>query len=189
MVFHNTLYKKGLINPGPLCLINRDLSMLHQNGTLRAGSARIWNSIEIRDNRLARWFTEYYHFVMKRTARKMLNWVVIMMMVMLPVRSVLALPLAACDMHEAASHASGDHGAHAMHHAVESVRNGTADASDCCDSATHCGGDCGMGTGFSFIAPSVISVPSSIEHGIHSRFIDHLVFREIAPPFRPPANL
>jgi hypothetical protein len=126
---------------------------------------------------------------MNRTARNLLNWAVIMMMVMLPLRGVLALPLAACDMHETASHAAGDHGAHAMHHAAESVQTGTADASDCCDSAAHCGGDCGMGTGFSFIAPSVISVPSSTGPGIRSRVIDHLVFREITPPVRPPASL
>ena len=162
---------------------------LHQNGTWRALNARKWNSIEIQDNPLARGCTEYYHFVMNQTARNMLNWVVVIMMVMLPMRGVLALPQAACDMHEMAFHAAGDHSAHEMHHAVEPVQTETANASDCCDSATHCAGDCGMGTGFSFIAPSIISVPSSTGSGVRSRVTDHLVAREIAPPVRPPANL
>jgi len=126
---------------------------------------------------------------MKQPARKLLNWVVVIMMVMLPLRGGLALPQAACDMHEAASHAADDHSGHKMHHAVESVQTETADASDCCDSATHCGGDCGMGTGFSFMAPSIISVPSSTGPGVRSRVTDHLVARDIAPPVRPPANL
>ena len=119
----------------------------------------------------------------------MLNWAVVIMMVMLPMRGVLALTQAACDMHETASHAAGDHSAHEMHHAVESVQTETADATDCCDSAAHCGGDCGMGTVFSFIAPSVISVPSTTGPGVRSRVTDHLVAREIAPPVRPPAYL
>ncbi len=120
---------------------------------------------------------------------KALNWIVIALMVMMPLRSVLAVTQAACDMHAQSLSVEIDHSMHAMHQANQPDQADTAVIHDCCDSAMHCNNECSVGTTVSFISPPTISLPTSTEAVIHTRVNDDLVFREITPPVRPPAYL
>ncbi|MBT8129278.1 MAG: hypothetical protein KJP10_04745, partial [Gammaproteobacteria bacterium] len=96
---------------------------------------------------------------------------------------------APCDMHESASHEMGDHSMHMMHQMDESAQVEIAVSHDCCDSATHCGSDCGININVSFITQSVFALPALKKAAIHTSINSNLVFRELAPPIRPPAHL
>ncbi len=121
----------------------------------------------------------------------MLNWVLIAMMVMLPLRSVMAFAQTTCEMHDQASQAVEDHSMHMMHMMAEvtQVDAGEPQNSDCCDSGITCFADCSMGMSVSFIAQSAVMLPVMNEAAFNTVVNNNLVFRVLAPPIRPPANL
>ncbi len=123
--------------------------------------------------------------------RNLLSWVVIAMMVMMPLRGVLALTHTTCDMHDPASQVMDDHRMHMMHQVNEFVSMDVAESLECCccDSAMQCGSDCGIGINASCITQSVFTFPSLNTTTFHTFVNNNLVFRELAPPIRPPANL
>lgn len=113
------------------------------------------------------------------------------MMVMLPLRSVMASAQTTCEMHGPASQAVEDHSMHVMHLMTEDLHESAneADACCCCDSAMKCTGDCGIGMSVSFIAQSAIALPALNETAFRTHVDNNLVFRDLAPPIRPPENL
>jgi hypothetical protein len=126
-----------------------------------------------------------------KNTRNILNWVLIAVMVMLPLRSVMAFALTSCEMHDQASQAVEGHSMHMMHRMVENARSDTGDSqnSDCCNSGITCTGDCSIGMSVSFITPSVVMLPALNEAEFNPLVNNNLVLRDLTPPLRPPANL
>lgn len=120
----------------------------------------------------------------------MLNWILIAMMAMLPLRSVIAFDQSSCEMHDQAS-MEVDHSAHSMH-AMSDAAQPESDQSNnccCCDSDMKCSSDCGMGMSVSFLAQSVHTLPVLNQAAVRTHIDNSLVFRDLAPPIRPPASL
>ena len=128
---------------------------------------------------------------MDKNTRNIVNWVLIAMMVMLPLRSVMAVAHTACDMHDQASQVVEDHSMHMMHQMNEQAQMdaGKSQDSDCCDSEISCSADCGIGMSVSYIAQSTVMLPALYETAFNPLVNNNLVFRELTPPTRPPANL
>lgn len=140
---------------------------------------------------LAQSYREYYYLNVNKNTRNILNWVLIAMMVMLPMRSVMAFVDTACEMHDQASQTVKGHGMHMMHQMDEDARI-DADVSrnnDCCDSDVSCTGDCSTGVSVSFITQSAVMLPVLNKTAFNPLVSNHLVFRDPTPPLRPPANL
>jgi len=123
--------------------------------------------------------------------RSILNWVLIAMMVMLPLRGVMAVDESTCELHDQASQGVMDHAIHMAHVLAEDAGVDTAESSDCCccDNNMRCTSDCGIGTSVSFISQSAFTLPASTETAFHTHVNNDLVFRDPAPPVRPPASL
>ena len=137
---------------------------------------------------LAQSYREYYYLNVNKNTRNILNWVLIAMMVMLPMRSVMALAQSACEMHE---QAEKGHSMHMMHHIAKHAQSNTAESQnhDCCDSDISCTGDCSTGMSVSFITQSAVMLPVLNKTAFNVRVSNNLVFRDLTPPLRPPANL
>jgi hypothetical protein len=125
--------------------------------------------------------------VNKKT-RNILNWVLIAMMVMLPLRGVMAFAQATCEMH---GQATEDRSMHMMHQMAEDVQIGADESQnhDCCDSGISCTGDCGTGMSVSFITQSAVMLPALNKTAFNPFVNNNLVFRDLTPPLRPPENL
>ena len=112
------------------------------------------------------------------------------MMVMLPLRGVIALDRSTCEMHNEASQEVVDHRLHARHLMNEGVQMDANESQNCCsDLSTNCHNDCGIGTSVSFIMQSAITVPAQNATAFRTHVNNNLVFRDLAPPTRPPASL
>lgn len=111
------------------------------------------------------------------------------MMVMLPLRSVMALDQSACEMYNEASQEVIDHSLHAMHLMDEGVQMDADESQNCCsDLSINCNSDCGIGMSVSFIMQSAITFPAQNETEFRTHVNNNLVFRDLAPPIRPPAS-
>jgi len=120
----------------------------------------------------------------------MLNWIVIAIMVMLPLRGVIALDQSTCEMHNEASQEVVDHSLHEMHLMTEGAQIDTNESQNCCsDLSMNCNSDCGIGMNVSFIMQSAITFPAQNETAFRTHVNNNLVFRDLAPPIRPPASL
>ncbi|UCB56059.1 MAG: hypothetical protein JSW45_05890 [Thiotrichales bacterium] len=140
------------------------------------------------DIQLARRYGEYYHPVMHKQTRNMINWIVIAMMVMLPLRGVVAFEQSECDMHDQSAQMVHDH---SMHQLDDAMQMDVAESENCCccDMDKQCAMDCGIGASASIIVQSVPTMPS-LSGSVVLASVDHnLVFRELSPPIRPPASL
>lgn len=113
------------------------------------------------------------------------------MVVMLPLRSVMVFAQTTCEMHDLASQVANDHDMHVAHSMIEDTDEFAHDTDDCCccDSAMNCVSDCGVGMSASFITQSGIALPALNENVFRTLVNDNLVFRDLAPPIRPPAYL
>jgi len=133
----------------------------------------------------------YYYPDMRKRTRNTMNWIIIAMMAMLPLRGVMASVQSNCDMHEQATQHVHDHSMHMAHQVDQAVQQQAADSADCCccDSAMQCATDCGIGSSVSIISLSSIVIPSLGAAVLRDHVATNLVFRELAPPIRPPANL
>jgi len=140
---------------------------------------------------LAQSYREYYYSNVNKNTRSILNWVLIAMMVMLPMRSVMAFAQSACEMHDQASQAVKGHNMHMMHQIAEDAQSDTAESQnhDCCDSNISCTGDCSTGMNVSFITQSAVMLPVLNKTAFNVLVSNNLVFRDLTPPLRPPANL
>ena len=110
------------------------------------------------------------------------------MMVMLPLRSVLAFDQTTCQMQGEASQEMVDHSMHMM---FEVAQVDTNEIHNCCsDSGMTCSNnDCGMGMSVSFIMESANPVPALTKTSLRTHVNNILVLRELTPPTRPPAYL
>lgn len=126
---------------------------------------------------------------MKRNARTTISWIIIAMMAVLPLRVAMASAEPGCGMHEQASPAVHDHAMHAEHVMDAAVNHEHPASADCCccDGDMGCFGDCGPGSGVSVIVSPAISVPVLQGSAIITHVNKNPVFRELAPPIRPPA--
>jgi len=140
---------------------------------------------------LAQSYREYYYLNVNKNTRNILNWVLIAMMVMLPMRSVMAFVETACEMHDQASQVVENHSAHMMHQMDEDVQIDADESqnNDCCDSDISCTGDCSTGISVSFITQSAVMLPVWNKTAFNPLVSNNLVFRDLTPPLRPPANL
>lgn len=113
------------------------------------------------------------------------------MMVMLPLRGVMASSQSTCELHDEASQQVMDHDMHKAHMMAEDAGMDTDESNDCCccDNGMKCTSDCGIGTSVSFITQSTITVPAQNETAFRTHVNNNLVFRDPAPPIRPPASL
>lgn len=140
---------------------------------------------------LAQRYCEYYYSNMNKITRSILNWVLIAMMVMLPMRSVMAFAQSACEMHDHVSKAVENHSAHMMHQIAKDAQSDTAESqnNDCCNGGISCTGDCSTGMSVSFITQSAVMLPVLNNTAFNVLVSNNLVFRDLTPPLRPPANL
>ena len=112
------------------------------------------------------------------------------MMVMLPLRGVMAFDRSACEMHNYASEEVVDHSLHAMHLMTEGVKMDADESKNCCsDLSKNCYSDCGIGMSVSFITQSSITIPAQNKTAFRTHVNNNLVFRDLDPPIRPPASL
>ena len=112
------------------------------------------------------------------------------MMVMLPLRGVIALDQSACEMHNEASQEMVDHGLHTMHLMTDGVQMDANESQNCCsDLLMNCTSNCGIGMSLSLIMQSAITFPAQNETAFRTHVNNNLVFRDLAPPIRPPASL
>lgn len=121
----------------------------------------------------------------------MLNWVLIAMMLMLPLRGVMAVDETTCELHDQASTEVMGHNMHMAHLTADDVAIDAEQSNDCCccESSMNCTSDCGIGTSVPFISQSAIILPALNETAYHSHVDNDLIFRDLAPPVRPPASL
>lgn len=140
---------------------------------------------------LARQYREYYYLTVNKNIRNMLNWLLIAMIVMLPLRSVMAFAQTTCEMHGQASLEMAGHSMHMMHLMTGDAQagNSASQNGDCCKSGKTCTGDCCVGISVSFIMQSAVLLPAFNEAAFNPLVNTSLVFRNLAPPVRPPANL
>jgi hypothetical protein len=120
--------------------------------------------------------------------QRILNWMLIALMVMSPLRLVWADGQPNCDMHDQSAE---QHAEHHWHHSADANQYDVVDSGDCCccDSSASCGSDCGFSIGASVILPSGIDLALSNPSSIRTKIVNDLVFREFSPPTRPPAYL
>lgn len=120
----------------------------------------------------------------------MLNWILITLLVMLPMRAVLAIDQS-CQMHELGSQQSMGHHMHSGHTMPETDHDDAVASDDCCccESTVSCSYDCGMGTSASVIMQHALTVPVLNKSSFRTQVVDNLVFRELVPLSRPPAYL
>ncbi len=110
------------------------------------------------------------------------------MMVMLPLRSVLAISHHKCEMHHETSPEIMDHDMHAMHRAAGDARMDTDKSMNCCpDSSVKCSSDCSMGMSVTVITPVAVTLPVLNETVFRTYVSSDPVVRDPAPPVRPPA--
>ena len=135
---------------------------------------------------------EYYDLIVNKRTHNMLNWMLIVLMAILPLRNAAAFEQVNCQMHEQSSIEMSDHDMHAMHGMSHMDSSGdTAAAPDdccCCDNSMSCNGDCGVGLGASFIVQSAITVPAISGTTCRTHINATLVLRDVSPPIRPPQN-
>jgi hypothetical protein len=144
----------------------------------------------MRHLQLAQLYREYYHLNVNKNTRCIVNWILIIMMAMLPLRSVLAISHGTCKMHHEVSREMMHHDMHTMHRVADDARIDTDESMDCChDSGMQCSSDCSMVMSFSVITPTAISLPVLNETAFRTHVISDLVIRDLAPPIRPPACL
>lgn len=121
----------------------------------------------------------------------MLNWLLIVLMALLPLRNATAFEQVNCQMHDQSSMEMSGHDMHAMHGMshMDSSDTTAPDNCCCCDNGMSCNGDCGLGLGASFIVQSAITVPVISDTTCRIHINATLVFRDVSPPIRPPENL
>jgi hypothetical protein len=135
----------------------------------------------------------YYYRTVNKKTRHILNWMLVALMVMLPLRNVSALEQVNCQMHDQSSIEMNEHGMHGMH-GVSDIADADTDANEqhnccCCDSGMNCNGNCSLGPAVSFIMQPAITVPLINGTAFHSCINSPLVLTEFSPPLRPPINL
>jgi len=130
------------------------------------------------------------------STRNMFNWVLVTMMVMLPLRAVLAIDQSSCQMHdETDQHSSAQqstvHHKHLGHMMFDADQNDVADSHNCCccDNSASCNYDCGIGMNASIIMQQGMTVPVLNKASLRTHVENNLVFRELIPLTRPPAYL
>jgi hypothetical protein len=136
-------------------------------------------------------YPEYYYQAVDRKTYNMLNWILIALVAMLPLRGVQAIEQVNCQMQDQSSMEMIDYGMHAGHD-MSDIAGIEADKQHdccCCDNGMNCSGDCGMGIGASFIMQSTISVPVVNTTALRTQYNSSLASGTFSPPIRPPANL
>ncbi len=110
-------------------------------------------------------------------------------MVMLPLRSVLAVNLSNCDMHDNAPQQITAHNMH-QNMVADAAQDGVHNAHDCCEEgSTLCNYDCSISMNASFIIRAAVTIPELNKASFRTQVKNTLVFRALIPPSRPPENL
>jgi hypothetical protein len=133
----------------------------------------------------------YYYLIVNKRTRHILNWMLIALMAMLPIRNVMALEQVNCQMHDQSSIEMADHDMHAMH-GMSDIADVDANEKQnccCCDSSMSCNGNCSLGPGVSLFMQPAITVPAINGTRFQACINSSLVLTEYSPPVRPPASL
>lgn len=130
----------------------------------------------------------YYYLLVTTPTQRILNWLLITLMVMLPFRFVWADVESSCHMHDQPSEQTVGHH---LHHSADVDQFDVVDLDDCCccESGMYCSTDCGVSLSAGVILPSALIVPFINASSIRTKIVNDLVFREHIPPTRPPAYL
>ncbi|MBT8129652.1 MAG: hypothetical protein KJP10_06655 [Gammaproteobacteria bacterium] len=128
---------------------------------------------------------------MKQRTPHIVNWVLIALMVVLPLRGVIALERIACEMHDADAASVHDHSMHRMHAMNDQVQPLTTEKQTCCccDVGTTCSNDCAAGLSVSLIMQSSVVLPERNRSVYRALIGNKPVFRDPSPPLRPPASV
>ena len=120
--------------------------------------------------------------------QRILNWMLIALMVMLPLRLVWADVESSCDRQDPSAE---QYATHHMHHSHDIDQYDGVDSGDCCccDNGTSCGSDCGFSYNVGVILSSGLDLSLSNTFSIRTKIVTDLVFRDLSPPTRPPAFL
>ena len=142
---------------------------------------------------------------------KSLRIVLILLLIISPFRSALAIQLLPCEMESMSDDAvanmavSSHHDIHAMHESAasrmdashqhhlmqsDSKQAGTDQLSCCCcDDGNSCAGNCDLGVNASLVIRKSSFTPVLIDVTRAPMISTDIVIREPSPPFRPPATL
>lgn len=125
---------------------------------------------------------------MNRKYYKFLHYLLILLMMVAPLRGVIAAP---CDMTE--MNASSDavmmgHDMSAML-STDSMESETKGNSCCDDISINCSGDCDMGINVSLVLQGISYSPVYQNSFSLNSLSYKILFRELTPPSRPPASL
>jgi hypothetical protein len=131
----------------------------------------------------------YYYIFVKAPTPQIVNWILIALMVVMPLRAVMALERVNCEMHDAAIATSHDHSMHMMHDMNDQVQPLATDQQTCCccDGTVSCTSDCAAGLSVSLLLPSSVVLPERNRPLYRSMMANKPVFRDPSPPLRPPA--
>jgi len=111
------------------------------------------------------------------------------MIAMLPLRGVIANDKSTCELHDEVSPEVMSHAVHMAHIMADDAGIDADESNDCCccDNGMKCTSDCGIGTSVPFISQSAITLPAVNQTAFRIHVTNDLVFRDLAPPIRPPA--
>ena len=117
----------------------------------------------------------------------MLNWFLIAMMVMLPLRSVLAFDQTSCQMQHETPRMMVDHSSHMM---PDDVQGNPDKAHNCCsESGAACNNNCSSGMNLSFVFQKPVLITANYNSMLVANTSNDVLFRATTPPIRPPAYL
>jgi hypothetical protein len=127
----------------------------------------------------------------KQRTPHIVNWVLIALLIMLPLRGVIALERIDCGMQAAEAASVHDHSMHMKHGVSDQVQPLTTEkhACCCCDVGTSCSNDCAAGLGVSLIMQSSVVLPERNRPVYRSLIGNKPVIRDPSPPLRPPASV
>lgn len=130
---------------------------------------------------------------MKVNPHKLLHYVLIMIMMFVPMRSVMAMQQSHCDMvnhitgsSTVISDYTGGHDMMAMSMSASSSAQKAENSHDCCSAKGDCTSDCHMSVSVSLLMQKSSYKPNFTNISGSVALISDLVKKEFTPPFRPP---
>lgn len=130
---------------------------------------------------------EYYYLAMRAKKHYFLNWLLITVIVMMPLRSVLAFDLSECQTQHEQSQVMVDHSHHMM---SETVQADSGNSHKCCnDKGKLCNNDCTSMMNMSFVIQSSSLIENHYHSVLTAQTTIDVILRALPPLEKPPAYL